>query len=184
MTQIPNLPTAQVGLPSRARLISSSIKAGMSFNQKRQKERAKQPPDLIKDLGQVFIRLAAVEATEFGLKKIAKRQLSRRLTQKFGGHVFKGVRLSNVLTAAACLLVDQGIDTAQLARGKINKKEFRRRSAENAGGAFGGLGGAATGATIGTFLCPGIGTTLGGIIGGLVGGIGGSHKSGELAEKL
>lgn len=180
MSQVPVIPT--IGLPSRKKLISGSIKAGMAYNNKRQKARNKlgARQDLVKDLGEALIRMAAVEVTEFGLKRVVRRQLSKRIARRAGGHVFKGVLRSNAVTAAACFLVDQGIDTAQLVRGRIDKKEYRRRSAENTGGAVGGLGGAATGATLGTFLCPGIGTTLGGIVGGLIGGIGGAHKTGQV----
>ncbi|MDF1660664.1 MAG: hypothetical protein P1V97_02760 [Planctomycetota bacterium] len=183
MSQVPITPA--IGLPSRSKMISSSIKASMAYNNKRQKARnnlgARQ--DLVKDLGEALVRVVAVEVTEFGLKRALRRQIAKRVARRAGGHVFKGVLRSNAVTAAACFLVDQGIDTAQLMRGRIDKKEYRRRSAENTGGAVGGLGGAATGATLGTFLCPGIGTTLGGIVGGLIGGIGGAHKTGQAFHK-
>lgn len=183
MAQIPVRPA--IKLPSRKKLISSSIKAGMAYNQRQQKERNSlgARKDLVKDLGESLVRIAAVEVTEFGLKKIARQQLSRRLARSAGGHVFKGVLRSNAVTAAACFLVDQSIDTAHLMRGKIDKGEYRRRSAENTGGALGGLGGAATGASLGTLLCPGLGTTIGGIVGGLIGGIGGARKSGQVFKK-
>jgi hypothetical protein len=180
-------------LPEHAghsKYISAGVKLGMVLNNTRQRDRSPGPEKrfIIRDVAESIGRSLGIEAVELGLKHVVKRslaheagkQVTRQVVKHGTRHVFKGVLRANVVTAAACFVVDQGIDTARLAAGRIDRKEFKKRSAENTGGALGGVGGAVTGAAIGTALCPGIGTTIGGIVGGLLGGLTAAVGSGEI----
>ena len=91
---------------------------------------------------------AAVRAVAAGIERAAGKALLRTVAKSTANAAARGVLRSNVVTQAAALLVDQAVDTARLASGKINRKEYGRRTAGNVGGATGGLGGAAAGAAI------------------------------------
>lgn len=105
--------------------------------------------------------------------KSAAKELGKSAAKEAGKTALRG----NVFGAVAALVVDQGVDTARLAAGDIDRDEYARRTAENVGSAGGSLGGTAAGAAIGTAICPGIGTVIGGVLGGLLGGFGGQRAA-------
>jgi len=125
-------------------------------------------------------RGAAIKGTAYGLEKAAVKvgikQTGKQATKQAARQGFKQTAKAsargNALVGAATTLVDQGTDTYRLARGKIDKKEYRSRSCENVSGGIGSVGGAAGGAALGTMIFPGPGTVVGGIIGGLAGDLG------------
>ncbi len=94
----------------------------------------------------------------------------------------KGALRANVLFTVVNLAADQAVDTAQLANGAIDAREYRCRTAENVGSAAGSLGGTALGAAIGTALFPGVGTAVGAFLGGWLGSDGGKAVAGSLAR--
>jgi hypothetical protein len=148
--------------------------------------------------GKTVVRGAAVRAVAVGIEKgilavavregatgagrratlaVAAREggkaIAKQAAKQGPGAVLKATLRGNVIGAMAGLIVDQAVDTARLARGGIDRDEYGRRSAENAGSAGGGFAGAGVGATIGTMIVPGLGTAVGALIGGLAGSLGG-----------
>ncbi len=106
-------------------------------------------------------------AAALGLKetgKVVGKKIGCQALRRFAG--------SNAGTTVAFTLVEQFVDTAKLMRGKLDRKEYGRKSLQNAGSGGGALGGAAAGAALGSFV-PVIGTTIGAVIGGIAGGLGG-----------
>lgn len=70
-----------------------------------------------------------------------------------------------------------GLNYRRFKKGKIDKKELKKRIKMNSittvGGLAGSTGGAAAGFAIGTVMLPGLGSILGTIVGGIGGGIAG-----------
>lgn len=120
-------------------------------------------------------RTAAAAVVQEGAKQVAKR---------FGGETFKRLVGSNVGTAVAFGVVEQGIDTVHLVRGKIDGREYGARSAQTVGSTGGALGGAAAGAAVGSVVVPVVGTAIGAVLGGVLGGIGGSIGGRKLGDHL
>lgn len=129
-------------------------------------------------------RSAAIKGTAYGLEKAAIKAGIKQTGKQAAKQGFKQAAKSgargNVFFSAAIAIVDQGTDTYRLARGKIDNKEYKIRTGENASGAAGSVGGAAAGAALGTLIVPGAGTVVGAVIGGIAGDLGG--RSG--AKKL
>ena len=122
---------------------------------------------------------------EAGVRKAmprVARELARSAGKRTAAQAAKGALRSNALGSIAILVVGQGVDTAQLAAGDIDQKEYRLRSAENVGNAAGSVAGGAVGAAIGTALCPGIGTAVGGWLGSFFGGLAAGSAGRALAS--
>ncbi|MFO0630423.1 MAG: hypothetical protein U0325_33020 [Polyangiales bacterium] len=77
-------------------------------------------------------------------------------------------------TLAAFAVVEQSIDTVQIARGRIDRQEYAARTLENVGAFGAGYGGAVAGAALGSAV-PVLGTAVGAVVGGLVGSLGGAR---------
>eukprot|EP00351_Strombidinopsis_sp_SopsisLIS2011_P005475 CAMPEP_0116875616 /NCGR_PEP_ID=MMETSP0463-20121206/7651_1 /TAXON_ID=181622 /ORGANISM="Strombidinopsis sp, Strain SopsisLIS2011" /LENGTH=150 /DNA_ID=CAMNT_0004521585 /DNA_START=797 /DNA_END=1249 /DNA_ORIENTATION=- len=85
------------------------------------------------------------------------------------------------------LTAKTGLDYRSLKKGKIDKREFRKRLRTNTVTGVLGLGAASIGATagftIGTVIIPGIGSAVGGVVGTLVGAISVGFIGKKYAEK-
>jgi len=119
-------------------------------------------------------RTAAAAVVQEGAKAVVKR---------VGGETIKRLVGSNVGTAVAFGVVEQGIDTVHLVRGTIDKHEYGARSAQTVVSTGGALGGAMAGAAVGSVV-PVFGTAIGAVVGGVLGGIGGSIGGRRLGEHL
>ena len=124
--------------------------------------------------GEAMARGAATRVVQAGLKEAAKVS---------GKQGIKAVARGNPFFTVASLIVDQGVDSARLATGKIDGDEYAKRTVENVGGAGGGAGGAAAGAMVGSMILPGVGTLIGGFIGGILGGAGGRTAASSIVRE-
>lgn len=119
------------------------------------------------------MRGAAADGAVGAARSVAQEGVERGLrfaVSRASKSAVRAVAKSNALTHVAAVVVQQGVETARLARGSIDGGEYGRRTAENVGGVAGSAGGAVLGAAVGTALLPGIGTAIGGFLGGLAGG--------------
>ncbi|PIQ09476.1 MAG: hypothetical protein COW71_06430 [Ignavibacteriales bacterium CG18_big_fil_WC_8_21_14_2_50_31_20] len=98
----------------------------------------------------------------------------KQIAKRVGKESLKKIAGSNVGTAVAFGIVDQGLHTIKLINGDIDGSEYLGKTAENVGGTSGALGGAYGGAALGTAIFPGVGTAIGAVVFGIAGGLGGS----------
>jgi len=89
----------------------------------------------------------------------------------------------NAVSALAGLVVAQGIDTVNLARGTMQLGEYGRRAAGNVARTGGGLGGSVVGGALGTLVLPGIGTAIGSFLGGMFGSVGAHAATDALLDR-
>lgn len=120
------------------------------------------------------VKTGAALTLKEGAIALAKRSGSEGL-KRFAG--------SNVGTVVAFGVVEQGYHTVQLARGKLDRREYAVQSSQNVGSTGGAIGGALSGAAVGSAV-PVIGTVIGGIVGGIAGAYGGGHLGKSIAERL
>lgn len=107
------------------------------------------------------------------------------LTKLFGKALVKRISRYNLISAICFGLVDQGRHTFELYQGKMDSREYKVKSVENAGGTGGAISGATAGAILGSVV-PGLGTAAGGMLGymmAMLGAMGGGALGRSLGEK-
>lgn len=110
------------------------------------------------------------------------KESGKQVAKKIGKEGLKKFAGSNAATGIAFGLVEQGLNTVNLVRGKISGSEYGQQTVQNIGSTGGAIGGAIAGAAIGSAV-PIIGTAIGGFIGGIIGSFGGGFvgkKTGKL----
>jgi len=98
----------------------------------------------------------------------------KQIAKKVGKESIKKMAGSNVGTAIAFGVVEQGLHTFKLMKGDLDANEYFGKTAENIGGTGGALAGAFGGAAIGTTIFPIVGSAIGAVVGSIAGGISGS----------
>jgi len=150
----------------------AAAQAARTFGQEAAKAAAQQAGKVaLKEAGKKAVKEAGTALAREAGKQVAK-EAAKQVAQQTTKQVLMTTLRGNVVGTTAGLLVDQAVDTARLAVGKIDAAEYGKRSAENVGGAAGGLGGTAAGAAIGSMVCPGVGTAVGAVVGGILGSLG------------
>lgn len=138
--------------------------------------------------GKKIARKAVRRTLECCVAGVAGRSLARSLTRESlpaaGRCCARAIVRSEILGAAAGIIVDQGIDRLNLAAGSIDRLEYQLRTGENLGSAIGGLAGTGVGAALGSAVYPGVGTSVGAFVGGYLGGLGGSAAGRAIASRL
>lgn len=130
-------------------------------------ERARQRWNAIakEGVGKVIVSQTA----HLGAKEIAKRVGNETAKRIFGEIAKRPIAAASV----ALFAFDTARDSARLAKGDIDGKEFAERVGGNGVGLAGAAGGAWVGSMVGTLAMPLVGTMVGSVIGGVIGGIGG-----------
>jgi phage tail tape-measure protein len=156
--------SAALGAMREAFSVHSAYKKG-EINKKEYSKR------VVKSAGKHAAKSAAKTASALmvkeGMKSVAKAS-GKTALRRFAG--------SNVVTTVAFGMVEQASDTIMYASGKIDKKQYKENTLQNAGSTGGALAGAALGASIGSVV-PGVGTAIGAAVGGMIGSIGGGIGS-------
>lgn len=111
-----------------------------------------------KSAGKAFAKAAS---------EVLGKELARHGAVRAAGAALRG----QAIGAAAGLVLEQGVDTWQLASGRIDRAVYGRRTVENVATACGSLAGSAIGAAVGSSICPGVGTAVGAAVGGVALGL-------------
>ncbi len=120
-------------------------------------------------IGEGFGKVVVSQTAHLGAKELAKR-----VGNETAKRVFKELGKRPIMAASAALFAfDVARDSARLAKGSIDGREFAERVGGNGVGLAGAAGGAWVGSMVGTLAMPVVGTMVGSVIGGVIGGIGG-----------
>lgn len=150
--------------------------------------------EVIREGAEVDFGHAARQSAETALKGTARNVATRgvaagihrgatALGLKLGAAGARSALRGNAVSALAGLMVAQGIDTVNLARGTLEFDEYKRRAAGNVARTGGGLGGSVVGGALGTLVLPGFGTAIGSFLGGLFGSAGAHAATDALLER-
>jgi hypothetical protein len=103
---------------------------------------------------------------------VALREILRVLLHHVGGEAFRRLAGATPLTALAFGLAEQVLLSVRLARGRLDRVRYARRTAYNVGSTLGAIVGMTVLGGLLTVL-PVVGTLLGVVVGGLLGSLGG-----------
>jgi len=125
------------------------------------------------------IKHSAVETAKGTLDSAVKsaagstaKAVSKSLAEKTSSTLLKKTLNSSVPVAVAVSSVEIAKHAVDFATGKIDGREFSKKSSKSVAVTAGGYAGAELGAVIGTFICPGVGTAIGSFVGGALGSLG------------
>ncbi len=124
-------------------------------------------------------RVLAAYAVKQGMERVGKRLTGKLLLRGMNPFL-----RSNAMWSVAFGLVDQGVNTYQLATGGLNQRDYQVKSTQTAGATGGAVGGGIVGAMIGNVLLPGAGGLLGMLFGSMLGEKTGSAGGQLMGEKL
>jgi len=128
---------------------------------------------------------AVTNGVRTGSALVLSEGAKKAILKLWGQAVLKRATRYNALTAICFGLVDQSKHTYQLAKGTLDKRQYKIKSVENVGGTGGAISGAAAGAVLGSVV-PGLGTGAGAMLGYLMamfGASSGAAMGKNLGEK-